>query len=462
MNGMQGLLNVLGGGSAMGMQGLLTPEQQRAIQQQSMMAMAARLLQAGGPSTTPTSLGQALGGAFEAGQGAMQQGQMNAVQQMLLGQKIQEARDTQARNKRIDELFGGGPAVEPINLPTEQAGRVGPTAQRGGMTAQSPVSPVLANLTDAQRMLIQLAPPAQKLELLSQFEKDRVAQAEVTGQPFEVTDAQGRPVMVQQTKGGKITTLEGFGPKRDVVLQNLGGRTVAIDRNQLRGGESFQQTMTPGEASNLSLRLQETEMVETPEGFVRVPKFGGGAARPVVGPTGQPVRGKPSAGAENVTEGERKAATLLSRVMIAEQQIGESAAVNPRAAAPGFFNPVTPRMLQPEERKQIEDAQDEFLDAALTLSTGAAYTKEQFEAARRTYFPTVDDDAQTIQNKADRRRNVIESARVAAGRAAGQVPAMPAPRTDMPAPRQPGAATPAPRTGQLVYDPQRRVFVYQQ
>jgi hypothetical protein len=389
---------------------------------------------------------------------AQQAGQASAVQQILMGQKIQEAKDARERNARIDAMFGGGQAVAPINLPTDQAGRVGPTAQRAGMEPQSPVMPALANLTDAQRMLIQLAPPDQKISLLSEFEKNRIAQAEVTGQPFEVTDATGKPVMVQQTKGGKITTLEGFGPKREVVLQNLGGRTVAINKTNLRGGETFQQTMSPSEAANISLRQQETDLIETPEGFVRAPRFGGGQARPVVGPTGQPVRGKPSAGTDNVTEGERKAATLLSRVMIAEQQIGESARVNPAAAAPGMLNPLTPRVLQAEERKQIEDAQDEFLDAALTLSTGAAYTREQFEAARRTYFPTVDDDAQTIQNKADRRRNVIESARVAAGRAAGQVPAMPPPRPDAPSAQQPGAAA---RPKSLQWDAARGVFVYQ-
>jgi hypothetical protein len=85
-------------------------------------------------------------------------------------------------------------------------------------------------------------------------------------------------------------------------------------------------------------------------------------------------------------------------------------------------------VLQSEGRKQVEDAQDEFLDAALTLSTGAAYTKEQFEAARRTYFPAVNDDAQTIKDKENRRKNVIAAAELAAGRAAKAVPAMPASR----------------------------------
>ena len=455
MNGMQGLLNVLGGGSAMGMQDLLTPEQQRAIQQQSMMAMAARLLQAGGPSTTPTSLGQALGGAFEAGQGAMQQGQMNAVQQMLLGQKIQEARDTRERNKRIDELFGGGAAVEPINLPTEQAGRVGPTAQRGGMTAQSPVSPVMANLTDTQRTLIQLAPPAQKLELLSQFEKDRVAQAEVTGQPFEVTDAQGRPVMVQQTKGGKITTLEGFGPKRDVVLQNLGGRTVAIDRNQLRGGESFAQTMTPGEAANLSVRLQETETMETPEGVVRIPKFGGGAAQPVLGPTGQPLRGTSTA---KPTEGQLTASGFATRMEAAEQIFSSIPAGDvPRvgmSTAGGMSSGVL-NFLRSPQGQQAKQAADDWIRAKLRKESGAVIGEEEMEAEYRTYFPMPGDSDAVVRQKAEARRIASEAMKRSAGPA--YQPMQAAPRTGAT-----GATTAAPRTGQLVYDPQRRVFVYQQ
>ena len=49
------------GGDASGMNDLLTAQQQEAIKRQSMMAMAAQLLQAGGRSTQRTSLGQALG-----------------------------------------------------------------------------------------------------------------------------------------------------------------------------------------------------------------------------------------------------------------------------------------------------------------------------------------------------------------------------------------------------------------
>jgi hypothetical protein len=53
-------------------------------------------------------------------------------------------------------------------------------------------------------------------------------------------------------KSGALQTLQGFGPKREVVLQSLGGRTVAINKSALKGGESFETTMTPAEvASNI-------------------------------------------------------------------------------------------------------------------------------------------------------------------------------------------------------------------
>jgi hypothetical protein len=241
--------------------------------------------------------------------------------------------------------------------------------------------------------------------------------------------------MVQQMKDGSIRTMEGFGPKRDVVLQNLGGRMVAIDKNKLKGNESFAMTMTPGEvASNQvargNLAIAQNQFArgnytlqDTDQGKMYVPTTPGAQAIPVTGPGGAPL--KSAAGGGQPSQDELQTATLLARVSIAEQQIGEAAKANQGAAAPGVFNPLAPRAFKSEERKQVEDAQDEFLDAALTLSTGAAYTQEQFDAAKRTYFPTALDDAQTIKDKANRRKNVIESARLRAGRAAGSIPAMP-------------------------------------
>jgi hypothetical protein len=162
------------GGNATGMQDLLSPAQQQAIRNQSMMAMAASLLRASGPSPQRTTLGQALGGAFEAGQGAMQAGQTNAVQQMLLGQKIQEARDAAASRQSFNQLLGGAPTTtaQALAAPAATAGPVGPTQQRAGMVGTSPnvtstgAPSMLSMLTPEQRRLIAMQGPEKGAETL--------------------------------------------------------------------------------------------------------------------------------------------------------------------------------------------------------------------------------------------------------------------------------------------------------
>jgi hypothetical protein len=69
----------------------------------------------------------------------------------------------------------------------------------------------------------------------------------------------------------------------------------------------------------------------------------------------------------------------------------------------------------------VEDAQLDFLDAALTLSTGAAYTEAQLKGAQQSYFPKYGDDSETIRAKEIRRKNLAESAKLAAGRMAPAV-----------------------------------------
>ena len=88
---MQDFGGLLFGGGGSGLEGYLTPDQQQAIQQQGMLQAAAALLSAGGPSERPISFGQALGGALQAGQQGYQQAQQGAIQNLLTGQKLQEA-----------------------------------------------------------------------------------------------------------------------------------------------------------------------------------------------------------------------------------------------------------------------------------------------------------------------------------------------------------------------------------
>jgi len=149
------------------------------------------------------------------------------------------------------------------------------------------------------------------------------------------------------------------------------------------------------------------------------------------GTTLEPIPGGPADKVKEgaATEGERKAATLLQRLQFSEGQLTEALVKDPNAAKPGLFASAVAKLstplantLTPEARQQVASAQLDILDAALTLGTGAAYTKEQLEGYREAYFPQIGDKPNQILDKQKRLENVISAARIAAGKAAKLVP----------------------------------------
>jgi len=427
-----------GGGTPTGLDALLSEDQRKLLGRNAVMSAAAALLQASGRSAVPISLGQALGGALQAGQQGYQQARTGSLQDLLLGQKLQEAKSAQDLQAQLGGIF----AKPTIALTPEQQALMAPGMPAGPTMARAELAANIQPPSDAEIKAAQYQRAADLLASRGRGEeakryqdmaRDLNPRAKVVGQPFEVTDPTGKPIMVQQFESGDIRTMQGFGPKRDVVLQNLGGTTVAVNKSSLKGGETFAQTMSPTEIANLKvaqgnlavaqgglgLRQQEFarsafDRVETPEGFAYVPKAPGGMAMPVMGAGGEQLKGVSGGKA---TEGERKAATLLSRMQLAQTQMDQGT-----KGAPGFLTSMTPRVGLPEERKRVEDAQLDFLDSALTLATGAAYTEFQLKGAMQSYFPKFGDDATTIAEKELRRKNLMEAARISAGTMSGAVP----------------------------------------
>lgn len=72
-------------------------------------------------------------------------------------------------------------------------------------------------------------------------------------------------------------------------------------------------------------------------------------------------------------------------------------------------------------RQRVNNAQLDILDAALTLGTGAAYTKEQLEGYRQSYFPQPGDEEGTIDDKRRRLLRLLEAAKLKAGASAPQI-----------------------------------------
>jgi hypothetical protein len=78
------------------------------------------------------------------------------------------------------------------------------------------------------------------------------------------------------------------------------------------------------------------------------------------------------------------------------------------------------RSITPAQRQIIEDSQLDVLDAALTLRTGAAYTKEQLSGMRNTYFPKLGDTPAAMNAKKQRLESLLSGAYIASGRATPQ------------------------------------------
>jgi hypothetical protein len=139
------------------------------------------------------------------------------------------------------------------------------------------------------------------------------------------------------------------------------------------------------------------------------------------------------AGATNLnvnlpTESERTAGYLTTRLKNSLSQYQDVVGGNQKAALPNLAAEVVKgvtrsdylkNLVTPEDRQRAEAAQLDIVSAALTLSTGAAYTKEELEAQTRTYFPQLGDKPGTIRDKAVRLDKLLrDAAMVKAGRAA--------------------------------------------
>jgi hypothetical protein len=486
------------GGTPSGLDALLSADQRKLMGRNANLSAAAALLAASGRSPQRISLGQALGSALQAGQQGYQQARAGSLQELMLSEKMKEAEQARALQQRVAGALTTAPSVL---SPTQQAlaepgGQVGPTVARADMANVMPeMTPNQIKAMQYQNAADVLAAAgrvadAEKYQSMAEKLNPR---EEVTGQPFEVTGANGQPLLVQQMKSGKLQTLQGFGPKREVVLQNLGGQTVAVDKSALRGGETFQQTMTPGEtASNiiaqgnlavsqgqlgvsqgnlainrgnlgvaqagLGLRQQEFargafDRVDTPEGMMFVPKTPGGQAMPIMGPSGQPLRG--SGGTP--TEGQSNAAGYAQRMELAESIInrlpaGSQPGAGTRIAeAVPFVGGALARSVQSPETQMYDQAAMDWIRAKLRKESGAVIGEQEARDEYATYFPMVNDTPQKIAQKAEARRVATLGMQKSAGRAyTPYVPPAPAPA--------PAAARPA----RLMRDPQTGIYRYVQ
>jgi hypothetical protein len=364
---------------------------------------------------------------------------------LLVGQKLQEAKSAQDLQTQLGGIFAKpttalSPEQQALMAPGMQAG---PTVARAELAANiQPPSEAEIKAAQYQRAADLLASRGrgEEAKRYQDMARDLNPRAKVVGQPFEVTDTTGKPIMVQQFESGDIRTMQGFGPKRDVVLQNLGGQTVAVNKSALKGGETFTQTMTPSEIANLKvaqgnlavaqgglgLRQQEFarsafDRVETPEGFAYVPKAPGGMAMPVMGAGGEQLKGV-SGG--KPTEGETNAASFAQRMELAQSifeklPAGSQPGMGTRVAeaVPFVGGALARGVVQSADTQMYDQAAQDWIRAKLRKESGAAIGADEARQEYATYFPMVGDTPEKIAQKAEARRVVTEGMKKSAGKA---------------------------------------------
>jgi len=448
-----GLLgDLFGGGGETGLEGYLTPAQQQAMQRQGLLQAAMAIGQASGPSTTPRSLMQILSSGVAAGQQGYAEAQKNAITNLLTKQKMDEYKRDQEQRRRLEEIFGATAPVAGAPMTPQQA-----LAATDGQVAEAPAmsqDDMQYNRYMQAAQMFAATDPG-KAEAYQKMAMSIKPREEVTGQPFEVTGADGKPVMVQQFKGGKIKTLEGFGPKREVVLQNVDGRVMAIDKNALKGGEVYGTGITPAEQKRLEMdaarlgmdveRLKmerqrlgmesrrlniseqefqrgQYERMENEEGVFYVPKVPGLPAIPVAGPGGAPLKGKAP---PKPTEGETNAAGFANQMENAEAVIKSL----PAGSQPGvgsamagsvpLLGGVFERGVQSAPTQQYKQAADAWIRAKLRKESGAAIGVDEMAKEYQTYFPQIGDSAAVIAQKARSRQIATDAMKKSAGRSYG-------------------------------------------
>jgi hypothetical protein len=126
------------------------------------------------------------------------------------------------------------------------------------------------------------------------------------------------------------------------------------------------------------------------------------------------------------SESERTAGFLTQRLDMGLKSLAGAVGADPKAAKPNMASEIVGKltgsaaaknMMNDAQRQVVEAAQLEVLDSALTLGTGAAYTREQLEAYRNTYFPQIGDTPEVVKDKQKRLQNLLGAARIKSGRA---------------------------------------------
>jgi hypothetical protein len=253
---------LLFGGMDGGLNEYLTDAQRQAMQRQAMLSAAAALLKSSGRSTTPVSLGQALGQGLEAGAAGYQQAQQGALAQLMTKQKLDEAKRAQQVQENYQRMIYGQPtegqAITPEQAISMQGMPAGPTVQRAAMIGQQLPAGQMptggAVLSPQMRALLSSLPAEKGIpEMIKLMQPPKT-----TGQAFKGADGK---FYIQTETGGVIPApvtpadlgAEKFGTPVPMLMD---GKTVMVQFND-KGESRIATGAMPYEPQSQDIRAFE-------------------------------------------------------------------------------------------------------------------------------------------------------------------------------------------------------------
>ena len=213
---------------------------------------------------------------------------------------------------------------------------------------------------------------------------------------------------------------------------------LGVDREATRKLQMGNLEMEKAELANKLLQAQITaagqregptyQNVDTPNGIMAFnPKTG--TMTPVMGANGQPMQSN-----KPLTEFQGKSTGFGMRAANSDgiiDSVGDNGNVQPsllkRAADSvpliGSGLGMIANQFQTPQQQQIEQAQRDFTNSVLRQESGAAIGKDEFDNARKQYFPQPGDAEEVIAQKKANRKLAIDGFKLSAGPGAKNIAA---------------------------------------
>lgn len=418
---------------------------------QGIFAAAARVLQNSGPSRTPYTVGQGLGDMFAGYQDhALKQQQRKmleqrfAQEQQLNDYAIRDRKsDYEAQEKaraqadRIAKRLSGLPSADVAPAAPEFMASAMPGAegspklggpswlqayqQQNGLELRPPAGGKPVNQTDAyvQRLvsMAQVYAEEGNLEGANKlYEQAAKLRPKYSNDVTWVNGPDGKPVGLRLADDGTKQQLDGFAPREKLQLENLGGRSVAVNPYELTPGQEFKRTMTPGEIASNSLGWANHGLAKERLAIDRVEA----ATKAAAGKAPTEFQGKSAAFGLRAAEADKIITELTGQYRPAA--INSKVSVENWPLIGGALGAATNSFALNANDQRAEQAQRDFVNAVLRQESGAAIGPDEFNNARKQYFPQPGDGPDVIAQKARNRQLAIQGFQSNAGRAAMTAP----------------------------------------